>query len=159
MAALMGLPPILGIFTSVISTPVAVLLGRNALLIGGTASATVPFIASAVRAQGIAGAAKISIVASIFMMCFCIMRLGRYASRVPIPVVAGFSAGIGGLMVISQLNVLLGVHASASGIPIMQLFFVLGELWEMHWLPLALGALSSAWPSFSTASHRACLLR
>ena len=139
MAALMGLPPILGIFTSVISTPVAVLLGRNALLIGGTASATVPFIASAVRAQGIGGAAKISIVASIFMMCFCIMRLGRYASRVPIPVVAGFSAGIGGLMVISQLNVLLGVHSSASGIPIMQLFFVLEEIWEMHWLPLALG--------------------
>src|SRR5579864_5852751 len=139
MAALMGLPPILGIFTSVISTPVAVLLGRNSLLIGGTASATVPFIASAVRAQGVGGAAKILIVASIFMMCFCIMRLGRYVSRVPIPVVAGFSAGIGGLMVISQLNVLLGVHSSSSGIPVMQLLYVLGQIWEIHWLPLMLG--------------------
>jgi MFS superfamily sulfate permease-like transporter len=139
MAALMGLPPILGIFTSVISTPVAVLLGRNSLLIGGTASATVPFIASAVRAQGVGGAAKISIVASIFMMCFCIMRLGRHASRVPIPVVAGFSAGIGGLMVISQLNVLLGVHSSSSGIPVMQLLYVLEQIWEIHWLSLMLG--------------------
>jgi MFS superfamily sulfate permease-like transporter len=138
MAALMGLPPILGVLTSVISTPLVVLLGRNSLLIGGTASATVPFIASAVRTQGIAGAAKISIVASIFMMCFCIMRLGRQVSRVPIPVVAGFSAGIGSLMVISQLNVMLGVHPSASDVPIVQFVFVLKQIAQMHWLPLVL---------------------
>jgi MFS superfamily sulfate permease-like transporter len=138
MAALMGLPPILGVFTSIISTPVVVLLGRNPLLMGGTASATVPFIASAVRTQGIAGAAKISIVASIFMMCFCILRLGRYASRVPIPVVAGFSAGIGALMVISQLHIALGVHPSPSEVPVVQLVFVLGQIAQMHWVPLVL---------------------
>ena len=139
MAALMGLPPILGVFTSVISTPFVVLLGRNSLLLGGTASATVPFIASAVRAQGIAGAAKISIVASVFMMCFCIMRLGRQVSKVPITVVAGFSAGIGALMVISQLHVMLGVHQPASEIPVVQLIYILGQASRIHWLPLALG--------------------
>ncbi len=138
MAALMGLPPILGVFTSIISAPIAVLLGRNSLLIGGTASATVPFIASAVRAQGIAGAAKISIVASIFMMCFCILRLGRQASRVPITVVAGFSAGIGALMVISELPVVLGVHQSASDIPVVQVFSVLKQISQIHWLPFVL---------------------
>src|SRR5260370_40918465 len=68
MASLMGLPPVLGIFTSILTAPVTALLGRNPLLIGGTASATVPFVAMAVRQQGIGGAAKISIVASIFMM-------------------------------------------------------------------------------------------
>lgn len=139
MAALMGLPPILGVLTSVISTPFVVLFGRNSLLIGGTASATVPFIAAAVHAQGIAGAAKISIVASVFMMCFCIMRLGRQISRVPIAVVAGFSAGIGALMVISQLAVLFGVHQSPSQIPIVQLAFALKQIAQMHWLPFVLG--------------------
>lgn len=135
----MGLPPILGVFTSIISTPVLVLLGRNALLIGGTASATVPFIAHAVREEGIAGAAKLSIVASVFMMCFCILRLGRHVSRVPIPVVAGFSAGIGALMVIMQLHVLLGVHPSSSDIPVTQFFFVLRQMGAMHWFPMLLG--------------------
>lgn len=139
MAALMGLPPILGVLSSIISTPLVVILGRNPLLIGGTASATVPFIADAVRSQGIAGAAKISIVASVFMMCFCIMRLGRQISRVPITVVAGFSAGIGALMVISQLHVMLGVLPSASDIPIVQLAEVLREGAHFHWLPLLLG--------------------
>src|ERR1700732_864841 len=83
MASLMGLPPILGIFTSILTAPVTALLGRNPLLIGGTASATVPFVALAVRQQGIGGAAKVSIVASIFMLVFCVLRLGRDAQRGP----------------------------------------------------------------------------
>src|SRR5438046_9532753 len=78
MASLMGLPPVLGIFTSILTAPVTALLGRNPVLIGGTGSATVPFIAEAVRSQGIAGAAKVSIVAAVIMMAFCVLRLGRY---------------------------------------------------------------------------------
>ena len=141
MAALMGLPPILGVFTSILTTPITALLGRNVLLIGGTASATVPFIAAAVRAQGIGGAAKVSIVASAFLMCFCIMKLGRFVSYVPAAVVSGFSAGIGALMVISQMHVLLGVHAPSDAVPVLQLAFVLREAPLMHWLPFVLGGI------------------
>src|SRR3954447_1612583 len=46
MAALMGLPPVLGVYTSLLTAPVTALLGRNPVLIGGTASATVPFLAA-----------------------------------------------------------------------------------------------------------------
>src|SRR5438477_9689170 len=100
MASLMGLPPVLGIFTSILPAPITALLGRNPVLIGGTASATVPFIALAVKEQGIGGAAKVSIVAAIFMMAFCVLRLGRYIQKVPQPVVSGFSCGIGAMMLI-----------------------------------------------------------
>src|SRR5918996_916139 len=108
MASLMGLPPVLGVYTSILTAPITALLGRNPVLIGGTASATVPFIALAVRDQGVGGAAKITIVASVLMMAFCVLRLGRYASRVPHAVVSGFSCGIGAMMVISQLHTLSG---------------------------------------------------
>src|ERR1700681_1362676 len=91
MAALMGLPPVLGVFTSILTAPVIALLGRNPVLIGGTASATVPFIAMAVRNQGIGGAAKVSIVASVIMMGFCVLRLGRHIARAPHAGGAGFS--------------------------------------------------------------------
>src|SRR5260370_35483533 len=64
MASVMGLPPVLGVFTSILTAPITALLGRNPVLIGGTASATVPFISGAVRQQGIGGAAKVSTVAS-----------------------------------------------------------------------------------------------
>ena len=65
MASLMGLPPILGLYTSLFAAPICALLGRNPVLIGGTSSATVPFILGAVRAGGISGAAKICIVTGL----------------------------------------------------------------------------------------------
>ncbi|MCU1328832.1 MAG: sulfate transporter [Bryobacterales bacterium] len=141
MAALMGLPPILGVVTSILTAPVTALLGRNPVLIGGTASATVPFIASAVRSQGLGGAAKVSIVAAIFMLVFCVMRLGRHVSKVPPTVVAGFSAGIGAIMFISQLNVLLGVPTPRGGNSLTQLVTVLGAVPRTRFAPFLLGGI------------------
>ena len=115
LASLMGLPPILGVYTSILSAPFCVLLGRNPVLIGGTSSVTVPFIAAAVRAQGVSGAAKVCISASIIMMAFCVLRLGRHVAKVPHSVLAGFSCGIGGMMIISQLRTVFALHAPAGG--------------------------------------------
>jgi SulP family sulfate permease len=144
MASLMGLPPVLGLFTSLLTAPITAILGRNPVLIGGTASATVPFIALAVKHQGIGGAAKISIVASVFMMAFCVLRLGRHISKVPAAVVSGFSCGIGAMMVISQLRIIFGISAPmdvSSANMVGQLFTVLEHLGESQWAPMVLGAL------------------
>ncbi len=111
MASMMGLPPVLGLVTSITTAPVTALLGRNPVLIGGTASATVPFIAAAVRTQGVGGAAKVCMTASVFMLVFCVLRLGRHIQKVPQAVVTGFSCGIGAMMFLSQLGVMLGVKA------------------------------------------------
>jgi SulP family sulfate permease len=150
MASLMGLPPVLGIYTSILTGPVTAILGRNPLLIGGTASATVPFVAIAVRQQGIGGAAKISIVASIFMLVFCVLRLGRYAHRVPPAVVSGFSCGIGAMMLISQLDVILGIASpwnKASSSTFGTLAGVLSNMTHTRWMPLLLGVsvIFTAW--------------
>jgi SulP family sulfate permease len=111
LASMMGLPPVLGLITSISTAPVTALLGRNPVLIGGTASATVPFVSQAVHSQGIGGAAKVCIVASVFMLVFSFLRLGRYIHKVPQPVVTGFSCGIGAMMFLSQLGVMMGVKA------------------------------------------------
>ena len=158
MASLMGLPPVLGVFTSLLTAPVTALVGRNPLLIGGTASATVPFIAMAVRQQGIGGAAKLSIVASVFMLVFCVLRLGRYAYHVPTAVVSGFSCGIGGMMLVSQLDVMLGIASPvsrASSSVIGMLAAVFSGLGHAQWMPLTLGlaVIVGAWIS-ARVSHR-----
>ncbi len=144
MARLMGLPPALGLFTSIVTAPVTALLGRNPVLIGGTASATVPFIAAAVHEQGIGGASKIVLAASVMMMAFGLLRLGRYVAKVPHAVVSGFSCGVGAMMVILQLRTLLGLPASAGDSlarPLSQLFAVLSQLGEVRLEPLILGAV------------------
>jgi SulP family sulfate permease len=109
---MMGLPPVLGLVTSIVSSPITAVLGRNPVLIGGTASATVPFIAHAVQTQGLGGAAKICVAASVFMMAFGLLRLGRHIQMVPQPVVTGFSCGIGAMMVLSQLATMTAVRTS-----------------------------------------------
>ncbi len=141
LATMMGLPPVLGILTSVLTAPICVLLGRNALLIGGTGSVTVPFIAAAVRAQGIGGAAKVSIVAAVLMMAFCVLRLGRHVSKVPPAVVAGFSVGIGGIMVISQLHVIFGVGAPKSDSGLGQIIEVLSQMGHARLAPFVLSGI------------------
>jgi SulP family sulfate permease len=142
MASLMGLPPVLGLYTSLLTAPITALLGRNPVLIGGTASATVPFLALAVHSQGIGGAAKVSIVASIFMMAFCVMRLGRYVSKVPQAVVTGFSCGIGAMMIISQLRIIFGIASPVdvtSSNTVLQFLQVVDRIGEARIGPLVIG--------------------
>jgi sulfate permease, SulP family len=142
MAQLMGLPPVLGVFTSILTAPITAILGRNPVLVGGTASATVPFIAAAVRQQGLGGAAKISLVAAAMMMAFAIMRLGRYIYSIPLAVVSGFSCGIGAMMFISQLHVILGVAAPlgrAGESAVALLVETLGQIGHMRAASFALG--------------------
>ena len=147
MASLMGLPPVLGVFTSILTAPIIAALGRNPVLIGGTASATVPFIALAVRSQGVGGAAKVSIVASVIMMGFCVMRLGRHITRVPHAVVTGFSCGIGGMMLISQMDIILGVDSAATrsaGSTLLQAAGLVERLGGVRLAPLLLGVMVMA---------------
>ena len=142
LASAMGLPPVLGVYTSILTAPAVALLGRNPVLVGGTASATVPFIALAARSQGQGGAAKVSIVASVIMMAFCVMRLGRHITRVPHAVVSGFSCGIGAMMVVAQLDTILGLPSTVSrtaGSAVAQLATILDHLRETRAVPLLLG--------------------
>ena len=149
LARLMGLPPELGLFTSILTAPLLSLLGRNPVLIGGTASATVPFIAAAVSLHGPGGAAKICIAAAVFMMIFCVLRLGRHVAKVPHAVVSGFSCGVGAMMVILQLRTLLGLPSLPGDAPspVRQLIKVVAELADTRWEPLLLGliVIVAAW--------------
>jgi len=144
MASLMGLPPILGLYTSLLAAPICALLGRNPVLIGGTSSATVPFILGAVRAGGISASAKLCICAAIFLLIFCVMRLGRYVSLVPHSVLAGFSCGIGAMMIISQLKTIFALQAPQGGWSQNMgelLIQSLSKFNEYHWLPALVAVL------------------
>lgn len=157
MAHLMGLPPALGVYTSVLTGPVTALLGRNPLLIGGASSVTVPFLASAVQHSGRGGAAKVTLLAAVFMMAFCVLRLGRHFNKVPSVVVSGFSCGIGAMMVISQLKTVFGLPAPPGGWShrmLGQLAQTLTGISAMQWRPLLLAAIVVAVASLAARRSR-----
>lgn len=144
LATMMGLPPVLGLFSSLLTAPLLTLLGRNPMLIGGTASATVPFIAGMVGQQGPGGAAKVCLVASVCLMAFCVLRLGRYIAHVPGAVVSGFSCGIGAMMVITQLRTIFGLNIRvdySSSNTLYQLVQVTDQIGDTRLAPLVLGVL------------------
>ncbi|MBI2685274.1 MAG: SulP family inorganic anion transporter [Acidobacteria bacterium] len=155
MATLMGIPPMMGLMTSILTAPITALLGRNPVLIGGTSTVTVPFVASAVAAYGLGGAAKITIVAAIFMMVFCVLRLGGFLASVPRPVVSGFSCGIGTMMIISQLKSLFGLKIAGGGTMLDQLLRAMAAMPGFNWQVTAIGAVTiigaatvaKRWPS------------
>lgn len=143
MAALMGLPPASGLFTSLVSAPVTALWGRNPVMIGGPSAATVPFIADAVNRHGQAGAAKIVLTAAVFLLVFSTLRLGRFVSRIPVSVVSGFSCGIGAMMVITQLRTIFGLdRLRGSGTLFHQLMRVTENLSDARWQPFLLAAIT-----------------
>jgi SulP family sulfate permease len=144
LARMMGLPPELGLLTSVATAPITALLGRNPVLIGGTASATVPFLAHATSHGGIGEAAKVCMAASVFMMVFSLLRLGRHIQRVPQSVVTGFSCGIGAMMFLSQLAAMLGIHAAVnrtSNNMLAQSWLVLSRIGEARWEPIVVSTV------------------
>ena len=103
-----------------------------------------PFIKGTVETQGIGGAAKVCLAASIFLMIFCVLRLGRHVAKVPHAVVSGFSCGIGAMMVIFQLRDLLGLPkgpGSGSSSPMGQLVAAMASLGQARWEALLLGTI------------------
>lgn len=143
MAALMGLPPASGLFTSLVSSPITALWGRNPVMIGGTSAGTVPFIADAVNRHGQAGAAKIVLAAAVCLLVFSTLRLGRFVSRIPASVVSGFSCGIGAMMVITQLRTVFGLDGlPGSGSLLQQLTRVVSNLADARWQPFLLAAIA-----------------
>jgi len=142
MASLMGLPPTMGLMTSILTAPITAILGRNPVLIGGTSTVTVPFVAAAVAAYGPGGAAKITIVAAVFLMVFCVLRLGGLLASVPRPVVSGFSCGIGAMMIISQLKSLFGLKIASGGTMLDQLIRAVTALPNLNWQVTCLGAVT-----------------
>ncbi|MBD1919149.1 MULTISPECIES: SulP family inorganic anion transporter [Cyanophyceae] len=106
----------------------AVIVGFFAALFGGTptliSEPTGPMtvVFTAVIAQlvasdpenGMAMAFTVVMLAGLFQIIFGFLKLGRYVTLMPYPVISGFMSGIGVILIILQLGPFLG-HASPKG--------------------------------------------
>ncbi|MFQ4139834.1 SulP family inorganic anion transporter [Nodosilinea sp. PGN35] len=106
----------------------AVIVGFFAALFGGTptliSEPTGPMtvVFTAVIAQliasdpenGMAMAFTVAMLAGLFQIIFGVLKLGRYVTLMPYPVISGFMSGIGIILIILQLGPFLG-HATPRG--------------------------------------------
>lgn len=115
-----GVSPEKGLCTAVIGGFLISALGGSRFQIGGPAGAFIVLVAAIVERHGYDGLALATIMAGLMMMAAGYLRLGTYIKYIPLPVTAGFTAGIAVIIFASQISELLGLavpHEPAALLP------------------------------------------
>src|SRR5499427_5223287 len=147
-AGIVGVPPIMGLYTIVPPLIAYALLGTSRLLVVGPDTATGLISAlgvSAVAAQGTADfnalTSTLAILIGAFFLLFGALRLGWVAAFIPTPVMRGFIEGLVCVTIIGQVPHLLGI-SGGSGNFFAKLGSVLQHLPDVSLAPALTGLLS-----------------
>lgn len=98
-----GVSPGTGLITAIIAGIVCALFGGTPLSVSGPAAAMAVLIADNVETFGVEALAFMCLIAGLMQLLSGIFGLGKLARFVPLPVIAGFTAGIGVIIIIGQL--------------------------------------------------------
>src|SRR6516162_10807408 len=116
--AIAGLPLTVGLYTALVPLVVYAVMGTSRALSVTTTSTIAILTASALRRVGSAGdeqslmiaAASLATLVGAILFLASILRLGMVANFISEPVLTGFKAGIGLVIVVDQVPKMLGVH-------------------------------------------------
>ena len=105
-----GVSPSVGITTCVVAGTIACLFGGAKFQIVGPTGAFAMIVYDIIINKGFEGMTCALIMAGIMMIIFGITKVGDLIHYVPYPITAGFTAGIGLSIIVSQLSAFLGLH-------------------------------------------------
>src|SRR5712671_3762148 len=147
-AGIVGVPPIMGLYTIVPPLIAYALLGTSRLLVVGPDTATGLISALTVGAIAVQGTAEfnaltssLAILIGAFFLLFGALRMGWVAAFIPAPVMRGFIEGLVCVTIIGQVPHLLGIEGT-SGNFFAKLWFVLRHLPDTALAPVLTGVLS-----------------
>jgi high affinity sulfate transporter 1 len=122
-ATVAGLPVAVGLYTAFIPMILYALLGTSRVL--SVSSTTTLAILAGTQlglvvpdgdpAKLLTATATLTAMVGVFLMLASVLRLGFVANFISTPVLTGFKAGIGLVIVLDQLPKLLGVHIEKAG--------------------------------------------
>lgn len=122
-AAIAGLPLVVGLYTSLVPLVVYAVMGTSRPL-SVTSTSTIAILAAGALGQAVPGgdaaslvaaSATLALLAGAFLLLAGLLRLGVVANLISDPVLTGFKAGIGVVIVLDQLPKLLGIHITKAG--------------------------------------------
>jgi sulfate permease, SulP family len=147
-AGIVGVPPIMGLYTIVPPLIAYALLGTSRLLVVGPDTATGLISALTVGAIAVPGTAEfntltssLAILIGAFFLLFGALRMGWVAAFIPTPVMRGFIEGLVLVTIIGQVPHLLGIEGT-SGNFFAKLWFMLRHLPDAVLVPVLTGVLS-----------------
>jgi high affinity sulfate transporter 1 len=149
-AGIVGVPPIMGLYTIVPALLAYAVLGTSRQLVVGPDTATGLLSAvtiGAIATQGTADfnalTSTLAVLIGLLFLFFGILRMGWVASFIPTPVMRGFIEGLVYVTIIGQVPHLLGI-SGASGNFFTKLWHVVQHLPDASAAPVVTGILSLA---------------
>ncbi len=109
LAIASGVEPAQGLYTAIVAGFFIAFLGGSRYQIGGPTGAFVVVIFNVMAQFGYPGLAMVMVMAGMILMLAGLLRFGTYIKYIPYPVVLGFTAGIGLLLISTQIKDLLGL--------------------------------------------------
>lgn len=152
-AMLAGMPPVTGLYASIVPMVIYALMGSSTVLGPGPSAlrsimsfATVGTVVSAGGADFIAASAVLAVMVGLALLVMGALRMGFMASFLSQPVLSGFITASGLLIGMSQLKHVLGMPLSGDDVPGFARSLA-AHFGEVHGLTLAvgLGALAALW--------------
>lgn len=105
-----GVAPAVGLVTAIVAGIVCALFGGSRLAVSGPAAAMAVLIAALVEEHGLPALLVVGVGCGVLQILTGVFGLGRFIRLVPLPVVEGFTAGIGAIILIGQLPRALGLR-------------------------------------------------
>lgn len=131
-----------GLVTAIVAGFVAAVFGGSHLQVSGPTGAMTVVLLPVIGQYGLGALPLLGILAGAFVLAMGISGLGRLVELVPLPVVEGFTFGIGVIIMLQQLPLVLGVPAPhAESTLIAAWHTVQGADWTTAAAPLLIAAL------------------
>ena len=151
-----GRPPILGVYTAIIAGVLTPIVGGSRFSITGPTGAMTVVILSTLNRYGLEGLLLAGLLAGGLQVLFGAIRLGRLVKFIPLPVVSGFTAGIGVLILVGQIPNLLGLELAPHEFILENLAQIAEHIDQANLYAIAIGVVSFstllAWPLISRQS-------
>ncbi|MBS1551163.1 MAG: sulfate permease [Bacteroidetes bacterium] len=104
-----GVSPEKGLFTAVVAGFIISALGGSKVQIGGPTGAFIVIVYGIVQKFGLDGLMLATIMAGIILIIMGLLKLGTLIKFIPLPLITGFTSGIGLIIFTTQIKDLLGL--------------------------------------------------
>ena len=108
-----GVEPQMGLYTAIIAGMLVSASGGSRYSITGPTGAMTVIILSTLHGFGLEGLFLAGFLAGAFQILFGILKLGKVVKYIPLPVISGFTSGIGAIILIGQIPNALGMAIPA----------------------------------------------
>ena len=122
-----GAGPKAGLVTAIIAGLLISLLGGSRVQIGGPTGAFIVIVYGVIEQHGFDGLLLATLMAGVILVVGGLLRIGRFITLVPEPVIEGFTVGIAVIIGASQLKDLLGLSAAKASADLIE---ALPALWN-----------------------------